>query len=102
MWPPPPLEWLLPLPLLLCPPPLPPLPLECELLGVDWCAGALRLPPLYEGAGALRYEGVERSRTMGGAICKDLDDPLLPGLLYRGADCVLGWNRRQPSEGVPW
>jgi hypothetical protein len=50
----------------------------------------------------LRYDGVERSRTMGGAICNDLDDPLLPGLLYRGADCVLGWNRRQPSEGVPW
>jgi hypothetical protein len=39
---------------------------------------------------------------MGGAICNDLDDPLEPGLLYRGAGCVLGWNLRQPSEGVLW
>ena len=66
---------------LLWPPPLP--PVEGELLGgADWWAGALLLPPPYDGW----YEGALRSRTMGGAICNDLDDPLYPGPLYRGAD----------------
>jgi hypothetical protein len=56
---------------------------EGELLGgADWWAGALLLPPPYDGW----YEGALRSRTMGGAICKDLDDPLYAGPLYRGAD----------------
>jgi hypothetical protein len=55
LWPPPLLEWPPPpLPLLCPPPPPPPLCPPPPPLGADWCAGALRPPPLYDGAGALR------------------------------------------------